>query len=112
MVKGEIIEITEATFEQEIVKSKLPAIVDFWADWCDPCKALVPTMQKISVEYSGKVKVVKVNIEKNTKIAQTYDIRSIPTLLFFKRGKVVGQLVGTVSKAKIGEAADRMLKQS
>jgi thioredoxin 1 len=91
MVKGEIIEITEATFEQEIVKSKLPAIVDFWAGWCDPCK---------------------VDIEKNKKIAQTYDIRSIPTLLFFKGGKVVGQLVGTVSKAKIGEAADRMLKQS
>jgi len=106
----EIQEVTADTFDADIVKSKMPAVVDFWATWCGPCKAIAPSMAKLATEYKGRVKVAKVDIDKNQKVAQEYDIKSIPTLLFFKGGKVVGQLVGSVSKTKIGESIERMLK--
>ena len=94
-------EINNDAFEAEVLKSEVPVIVDLWAPWCGPCKALGPTLANIAEEYDGKVKVVKINIDDNPSVAANYNVMSIPTLLFFKDGSVEGKIVGLVSKDKI-----------
>jgi len=94
-------EINNDAFENEVLKSDLPVIVDLWAPWCGPCKAIAPILETIAEEFDGKINVVKVNIDENPAIAANYNVMSIPTLLIFKDGNVEGQIVGLVSKNKI-----------
>ena len=88
-------------FEKEVLNSDKPVLVDFWAEWCGPCKSLSPTIEEIALEYSGKFSIGKIDIDQNADIAAKYGIRSIPCLLFFNKGKVQGQLVGAVDKSEI-----------
>lgn len=88
----------EKNFEQEVIKSDLPVMVDFWAEWCGPCKVLGPIVKELAEEYSGKIKVAKVNVDENNALAMRYGILSIPTLKFFKGGKLVGELIGAAPK--------------
>lgn len=95
--------VNSQTFEAEVLKSDLPVLVDFWAPWCGPCKALNPILEKVEAEIDGKIRIVKVNIDESPDIASKYSIMSIPTLLIFKDGEVRDQLVGLVQKDKIME---------
>ncbi|SBS26859.1 Thioredoxin-1 [Marinomonas spartinae] len=95
------IQITDAQFEEEVLKSDVPVIVDFWAPWCGPCKMIAPVLEDIAAEYAGKVKVVKLNVDENTETAPKYNVRGIPTLLVVKGGEVVGTKVGAVSKSQL-----------
>ena len=95
------LEVNQDTFENEVLKSDIPVLVDLWAPWCGPCRALTPTVDAIAAEYEGKLKVVKVNIDESPTIAANYSVMSIPTLLIFKGGNVEGQIVGLVGKDKI-----------
>lgn len=95
------IELTDANFEQEVLKSDLPVLVDFWATWCGPCQVISPLIAEIAEEYEGKVKVCKLNVDEAPVIASKYGIMSIPTLMVFKDGKSVDAVVGVVSKDEI-----------
>ena len=96
--------VTEQTFENEVLKSDVPVLVDFWAEWCGPCKMLAPTVEALAREYEGKVKVAKVNVDENIATASRFRIQGIPTLLLFKGGQVREQLVGTQPKSVVEKA--------
>jgi len=93
--------LNEQNFTQEVLKSELPVMVDFWAVWCGPCKVLGPVVAEIAKDYEGKLKVGKVNVDENNQLAMTYGVMSIPTLKFFKGGKLVGELIGAAPKASL-----------
>jgi len=95
------IEVNEANFEAEVLKSSQPVLVDFWAPWCGPCKMLSPLLDEIAAEQAGKVKIVKVNLDENQDLAQRYNVQAIPTLLYFAGGEVRQQSLGLVSKKAI-----------
>ena len=90
---------TDANFKKEVLESELPVLVDFWATWCSPCKQIAPIIDELAKEYAGKIKIGKVDVDNNSKIPTQYGIMSIPTIIFFKQGKVMGQLVGAASKS-------------
>jgi len=94
-------EFNDANFDQDVVNSETPVLVDFWAEWCGPCKMIAPTVDAFADEFAGKVKVGKVNVDENAGTAQRFNIRGIPTLLLFKGGKVVDQRVGAVGKGEL-----------
>lgn len=98
-----VLEVTDATFEQEVLQSEQPVLVDFWAVWCGPCKAIGPIVDEIAGKYAGKLKVAKVNVDQNAATPSRFGIRGIPALLFFKDGKVVEQIVGFVPQETIEE---------
>ena len=101
MASQNVREVTDANFETEVLKSEKPTLVDFWAVWCGPCKQIAPTVDALADEYAGKLNVAKMDIDHHQIIPQQYGVRSIPTLLIFKGGKVVGQLVGAMPRAKM-----------
>ena len=103
------IEITDNNFESEVVKSSTPVLVDFWAAWCAPCRALAPTIDSIATEYKGRVKVGKLDVDANGSTAARFNIRGIPTLLVIKDGQVKEQIVGAVEKSVITKALDKHL---
>ena len=100
------ITLTKENFEQEVINSDKPVLVDFWAVWCGPCQALGPTIKEIAHEYSGKIKVGKVNVDEQPELAQQFGIMSIPTLIYFKEGKVEEQIVGLQTKEAIEAILD------
>ena len=101
------VEITDGNFEDEVEKSDIPVLIDFWAEWCGPCKALAPTVEEIAGEYEGKLKVGKLDVDANNALSTRFSIRGIPTLLLFKDGQVKEQLVGAVPKATIVDALSK-----
>ena len=101
--------ITDENFETEVLKASKPTLVDFWAEWCGPCKALVPTLDKIASDYKGKVVVGKVNVEQYQEIAQEYNVRNIPNLLIFQSGEVQESLVGLAPEHKITEVLNKFI---
>lgn len=103
-----VIEITDKNFEGEVLKADLPVLVDFWAAWCGPCRAIAPVVEEIASEYKGKIKVGKCNVDENPQTPSRYGIRAIPTLIFFKGGNVVDQITGAVGKAQISAIIDRI----
>jgi thioredoxin 1 len=106
---AEIVEVTDQNFEAEILNSDKPVIVDFWAEWCAPCKQIAPTLKELADEYGDRVKVVKMDIDSNPKTPGDYGIRAIPTILSFKDGKVVDQLQGARPKRDFEEAIKKLL---
>ena len=100
---GSTIELTDANFEEKVISSSIPVLVDFWAVWCGPCKMIGPIVEQLGEEYAGKLMVGKVDVDNNRQIAMDYGIRSIPTLLIFKDGQVVQQMIGAMSKAALEE---------
>jgi thioredoxin 1 len=106
---AEILDVTDATFENEILKSETPVIVDFWAEWCAPCRAIAPIVKDLAARYSGRLKVVKMNIDENQGTPGRYGVRSIPTVLAFKNGTVVGQIVGARPKSAFEEMAEKLV---
>lgn len=106
---ADVLQVTDSTFEQEILKADMPALVDFWAAWCGPCRAIAPVIEELAKDYAGKVKIAKLNVDENAKTPVKYGIRAIPTLILFKNGAVVDQITGAVSKAQIENAIKKML---
>ena len=101
-----ITSITDDTFEQEVLKSDTPVLVDYWAEWCGPCKAITPVLEDVAPDYAGKVRIVKMNVDENPNTPPKYGIRSIPTLMLFKNGSVEETKLGALSKAQLTDFLD------
>lgn len=93
--------ITDTSFEADVLKSEVPVLVDFWAAWCGPCKAIAPILEEVSQEYAGKLQIAKLDVDANQSVPASFGIRGIPTLILFKEGKVVAQKVGAVAKGQL-----------
>jgi len=104
-----ILEVTDANFDQDVLKSEQPVMVDFWAAWCGPCKALAPVVDEVATAYQGRVKFAKMDVDSNMATPQRYNVQSIPTLLIFKGGKVQEQIVGYKDRSAIEEVLDKHL---
>lgn len=103
--------LTDANFAQEVLQSELPVLVDFWATWCGPCRIVAPTIEQLAAEYEGKAVIGKVDVDHNPQTAMNFGVRSIPTLLFFKNGQVVDQLVGAAPKKMLASKLDTYIGQ-
>ena len=104
-----ITHLTDETFEEEVLQSNIPILVDYWAPWCEPCKMIAPILDSLSAEYAGKLKISKINIDDNQKTPQKYGVRGIPTLMIFKNGNVEATKVGALSKSQLTAFIDSIL---
>jgi thioredoxin 1 len=109
MASNDVVNLQDTTFDTEVLKSDVPVLVDFWAEWCGPCKMIAPTVDELARAYKGKVKVAKMDVDAHQQVPQRFGIRSIPTLLVFKGGRVVDTIIGAVSKAKLEESLKKAL---
>lgn len=109
MEEKDLIHVTDGEFEQEVLKSDIPVLVDFWAPWCGPCQTIAPVVEEIARKFSGRVKVAKMNVDENRSTPGTYGIMSIPTLILFKSGDVVERIVGVVPRTRLEEAVEKAL---
>ena len=100
-MSGEVVHVTDTSFDEEVLKSNAAVLVDYWADWCGPCKMIAPILEEIAQEYDGKIKVAKLNIDENPETPPKYGIRGIPTLMLFKNGNVEATKVGALSKSQL-----------
>ena len=105
----DLIHVTDSDFEQEILKSEKPALVDFWAPWCGPCQKIAPIIEELAAEYKDKVKVAKINVDESRKVATDMGVMSIPTLMLFKGGKVIDKVIGLVPKDRLKEIVNKAL---
>ena len=101
--------VNDSNFEAEVVKSAVPVLVDFWAEWCNPCKMISPMIDKMAKEYEGKMKVLKMDVDSNSNVPSTLGIRSIPTLVFYKNGVMAEQIVGVVSEAQLKQVIEKVI---
>ena len=108
-MSDKIVELSDGTFEQEVLKSDVPVLVDYWAEWCGPCKMIAPVLEEVADDYDGKLKVAKLNIDDNPDTPPAYGIRGIPTLMLFKNGEVEATKVGAVSKSQLTAFIDSNL---
>lgn len=106
---ADLVAVTDATFQKEVLEAEQPTFVDFWASWCGPCKMIGPIFEELAKEYAGKVKFAKVNVDENLKTPANYGVRGIPTLIMFKGGKIVEQVVGAVPKSQIENILKKVL---
>ena len=105
----DLIHVTDSDFEQEILKSEKPALVDFWAPWCGPCQKIAPIIEELAAEYKDKVKVAKLNVDESRKVATDLGVMSIPTIILFKGGKVIDKVIGLVPKDRLKEFVNKAL---
>jgi thioredoxin 1 len=103
---GSALEFTDANFQSEVIDSPVPVLVDFWAPWCGPCRMIGPTIEELSVENSGTFRIGKVNVDENNRLAMTYNVQSIPTIMIFNGGQLVQQFMGVQPKARLQQALD------
>jgi len=106
---GKYIVVSEQTFDEQVLKSNIPVVVDFWAEWCAPCKLLEPVVEQLAEEYDQRVKFAKIDVDSNPSVSMKYGIRSIPTLLIFKNGEAVDQLIGAVPRKNISDKINAIL---
>ncbi|WP_240096252.1 thioredoxin [Thermomonas flagellata] len=104
-----VLHATDADFDQLVLQSDVPVLVDFWAPWCGPCRMIAPALDQLASEYAGKAKVVKIDVDQNPRTAMQYKVRSIPMLLVFKGGQIHGQQIGAVGKAQLAQLLDKAL---
>ena len=109
MASPNIVNLTEANFAQEVTQSPTPVLVDFWAEWCGPCKMIAPILDEIASEYDGKIKIGKVNIDEQQSLAAQHGIRAVPTLLIFKDGEIADQIIGLKSKRDLKANLDKVV---
>ena len=107
-MSDKIVHVSDASFEADVLQSEIPALVDFWAEWCGPCKMIAPILDEIADEYDGKIKVCKVNVDSNPETAAKFNVRGIPTLLVFKNGVIEATKVGALSKGQLTEFVDSL----
>jgi thioredoxin 1 len=108
-VSQQIVHVSDSSFEQDVLKSNVPVLLDFWAEWCGPCKMIAPILDQIAAEYAGKVVVAKMNVDENPKTPMKFSVRGIPTLILFKNGQLQGQKIGAVRKADVAAFLDSNL---
>jgi|SRR5690554_442839 len=108
-MSDKIVHITDASFEQDVLKADGPVLVDFWAEWCGPCKMIAPVLDELAEEYAGRLTITKLNIDSNTETAPRFGVRGIPTLILFKDGEVAGTKVGALSKSQLAAFIDEAI---